>query len=124
MTEDEIGNFWELARFHAKLNVAPSYFGPTTLEVVRPPAWSYGDAPDEADEFVARMSGDDRLSTSTPAAAYEEADHQEDTALPVAGALSILCNGAGRPVALLETAEVEVGVEVVEFFRVVYRGEG
>ncbi len=124
MSDDEISNFWELARFHAKLNFAPSYFGPTTLEVVRPPAWSFGETPADADEFVARMSGGDRLSTSTPSAAYEEADHQEDTALPVTGALSILCNGAGHPVALLETEEVEVGADVVEYFRVVYRSEG
>jgi uncharacterized protein YhfF len=124
MTDDEIGNFWELARFHAKLNVAPSYFGPTTLEVVRPPAWSFGETPAEADEFVARIEDDERLSTSTPAAAYAEVGHEEDTALPVQGALSILCDGAGHPVALLETDQVEVGAEVVEYFRVVYRGEG
>ncbi len=124
MNDDEIGNFWELARFHAKLNVAPSYFGPTTLEVVRPPAWSYGETPAEADEFVARMEGDERLSTSTPAAAYDEVGHEEDTALPVPGALSILCNGAGHPIALLETDQVEIGADVVEYFRVVYRGEG
>ncbi len=124
MTDDEIDNFWELARFHAKLNVAPSYFGPTTLEVVRPPAWSFGETPAEADEFVARISGDERLSTSTPASAYAEVGHEEDTALPIAGALSILCNGAGHPVALLETEQVEVGEDVVEYFRVVYFGEG
>ncbi|MCW2832506.1 MAG: hypothetical protein JWN68_459 [Nocardioides sp.] len=124
MNDDVIGNFWELARFHAKLNVAPSYFGPTTLEVVRPPAWSYGETPAEADEFVARIKGDQRLSTSTPASAYDEVGHEEDTALPVPGALSILCNGAGHPVALLETERVEVGADVVEYFRVVYHGEG
>lgn len=123
MTDDEIGNFWELARFHAKLNVAPSYFGPTTLEVVRPPAWSFGETPADADEFVAQIAGDERISTSTPASAYDEAGHEEDTALPVPGALSILCNGAGHPVALLETDQVEVGADVVEYFRVVYRGE-
>lgn len=124
MTDDEIGNFWELARFHAKLNVAPSYFGPTTLEVVRPPAWSFGETPAEADEFVARIDGDERLSTSTPASVYDEVGHEEDTALPVPGALSILCNGSGHPIALLETEQVEIGAEVVEYFRVVYRGEG
>ena len=123
MNDDEIENFWELARFHAKLNIVPSYFGPTTLEVVRPPAWSFGETPAHADEFVARIALDERLTTSTPAAAYAESGHEEDTALPVVGALSILCNGAGHPVALLETDEVETGVEVVEHFRVVYLGE-
>ena len=43
--------------------------------------------------------------------------------IPVPGALSILCNGAGHPVALLETDQVEVGADVVEYFRVVYLGD-
>ena len=119
MTDDEIGSFWELARFHAKLNVAPAYFGPTTLEVVRPPAWSYGETPDEADEFVAGLDADERLATSTPAEEYAEVGAE----MPVAGSLSILCNGAGHPVALLEIEEVEVGADIVEHFRVIYRNE-
>ena len=35
---EELRVFWDLARFHAKLNAAPTYFGPTTLESVPPPA--------------------------------------------------------------------------------------
>lgn len=119
MTDDEIGIFWELARFHAKLNVAPAYFGPTTLEVVRPPAWSFGDTPEEADEFVSGLDSDDRLLTSTPATEYDD----EGAQMPVAGSLSILCNGAGHPVALLEIEEVEIGADIVERFRVVYRAD-
>ena len=41
------------ARFHAKLNVAPTYFGPTTLEVVPPPAWSFGANEEQADALLA-----------------------------------------------------------------------
>ncbi|EON23882.1 MULTISPECIES: ASCH domain-containing protein [Nocardioides] len=119
MTDDEIATFWELARFHAKLNVAPAYFGPTTLEVVRPPAWSFGETPEEADEFVAGLDSDDRLETSTPASEFAD----EAVERPVAGALSILCNGAGHPVALLEIEEVEIGDDIVERFRVIYRAE-
>ena len=123
-TDDEIAAFWDLARFHAKLNAAPSYFGPTTLEVVRPPAWSFGETPADADEFIARLDAGEEVTTSTPSSAYSESGHEQDTALPVEGALSILCDGSGHPVALLETARVEVGSDVVEHFRVVYRGEG
>lgn len=119
MTDDEIGNFWELARFHAKLNMAPSYFGPTTLEVVRPPAWSYGETPEEADEFVARLDAGGRLATATAAGAFDV----EDADMPVAGSLSILCDGAGHPVALLEIEEVEVGTDIIEHFRMIYRAE-
>ena len=119
MTDDEIGTFWELARFHAKLNVAPAYFGPTTLEVVRPPDWSFGETPDEADAFVAGLDSDVPLKTSTPAEEYAH----EGADMPVAGSLSILCNGGGHPVALLEIEEVEIGAEIVEHFRVIYRAD-
>jgi uncharacterized protein YhfF len=119
MTDDEIGTFWELARFHAKLNVAPAYFGPTTLEVVRPPAWSFGDTPEDADEFVAGLDDGGPLQTSTPAGEYAA----EGADMPVAGSLSILCNGVGHPVALLEIEEVEIGADIVEYFRVIYRAD-
>ena len=45
----EVETFWELARAHAHLNVAPGYFGPTALESVPPPAWSFGSTPEQAD---------------------------------------------------------------------------
>ena len=41
----EVRAFWDVARMHANLNAAPSYFGPTPLESVPPPAWSYGATP-------------------------------------------------------------------------------
>ena len=56
---EELRVFWELARYHAKLNAAPTYFGPTTLESVPPPAWAYGDSAAESDAFVARVLADD-----------------------------------------------------------------
>ena len=116
----EVRAFWELARFHAKLNVAPGYFGPTTLEVVVPPAWSYGASAEEADRFVASVLAGDVDSTEAPVADYDEAE----APLPTAGALSVLCDGAGKPAALLETTAVDVlDGTVVERFRVVYRAE-
>ena len=71
--DDEIGNGWELARVHAQLNVAPAYVGPTTLEGVRPPAWSCGGTPEEADEFVARVESGDRRESSAPGAVGRQA---------------------------------------------------
>ena len=114
----EIQAFWDLARFHARLNVAPGYFGPTTLEVVPPPSWSYGDTGAEADRFAAAVRAGEVTSTEATAADYADED------LPGVGSLSILCDGYGKPAALLETATVETGDEVVvEHFRVVYRAE-
>ena len=112
---EELRVFWELARFHAKLNAAPSYFGPTTLESVPPPAWAYGDSAQESDAFVEQVLADERGETTADAA-----DYLGD--LPQVGVLSILCDGSGVPRALVEVSDVRTtGDEVVEAFRVVYR---
>ena len=112
---EELRTFWDLARFHAKLNAAPSYFGPTTLESVPPPAWAYGETAEESDAFVAQVLADDRGETTAAAA-----DYGDD--LPESGVLSILCDGSGLPRALVEVTEVRVADDqVVEAFKVVYR---
>jgi uncharacterized protein YhfF len=113
----EVRAFWDVARMHAKLNAAPSYFGPTPLEAVPPPAWSYGGTPAEADEFVAGVLADEEGATTARVADYAGT-------LPEEGVLSILCDGEGRPRALVEVTAVEVsGDEVRERFRVVHRAD-
>jgi hypothetical protein len=112
---EELRVFWDLARFHAKLNAAPTYFGPTTLESVPPPAWAYGDSSTESDDFVAQALSDGRGETTAALADYAGE-------LPETGVLSILCDGAGTPRALVEVTDVDVsGDQVVEAFKVVYR---
>jgi uncharacterized protein YhfF len=112
---EELRVFWDLARFHAKLNAAPTYFGPTTLESVPPPAWAYGDSPEESDAFLAQVLADEQGVTTAAAADY-------GGELPEVGVLSILCDGSGVPRALVEITEVAVtGDDVVEAFRVVYQ---
>ena len=112
---EELRVFWDLARFHAKLNAAPTYFGPTTLESVPPPAWAYGDSAQESDAFVAQVLADEAGSTTAPGA-----DYAGD--LPEPGTLSILCVGSGKPRALVEVSDVAVdGDQVVESFRIVYQ---
>ena len=112
---EELRVFWELARFHAKLNAAPTYFGPTALESVPPPAWAYGDSVAESDAFVEQVLADDKGETSAAAADYGDE-------LPEVGVLSILCDGSGKPRALLEVSGVVVERDaVVESFKVVYQ---
>jgi uncharacterized protein YhfF len=112
---EELRVFWDLARFHAKLNAAPTYFGPTTLESVPPPAWAYGDSVAESDAFVERVVTDERGSTTASVDDYAGE-------LPLPGVLSILCDGSGVPRALVEVTDVAVtGDDVVESFQVVYR---
>lgn len=112
---EELRVFWELARFHAKLNAAPTYFGPTTLESVPPPAWAYGESAGESDEFVARVLADGQGETTATSEDYAGE-------LPEAGVLSVLCDGSGVPRALVEVTGVTVsGDDVVESFKVVYQ---
>ncbi|GAA5119633.1 hypothetical protein GCM10023339_33710 [Alloalcanivorax gelatiniphagus] len=112
---EELRVFWELARYHAKLNAAPTYFGPTTLESVPPPAWAYGEVAAESDAFVAQVLADEEGRTTAPVV-----DYAGD--LPETGVLSILCDGSGMPRALVEVTAVTVeGDDVVESFKVVYR---
>ena len=112
---EELRVFWELARYHAKLNAAPTYFGPTTLESVPPPAWAYGESAGESDAFVARVLADEQGETTATAEEYAGE-------LPETGVLSILCDGSGVPRALVEVTGVTVtGEDVVESFKVVYQ---
>jgi uncharacterized protein YhfF len=96
--------FWELARFHARLNSAPTYFGPTTLEVVPPPAWAFGDSTVEADELLRLVLDGTKTATASALWDYEV----EGEALPEVGSLSILLDGRGHPRALITTTDVEV----------------
>jgi hypothetical protein len=113
----EVETFWNLARFHAKLNPVPGYFGPTALESVQPPAWSLGDTPDQADEALAGLLDGSRTSNSAPVADYEHTGQP----LPEVGALGIVLDGAGHPRALVVTTDVRViEGEVVEQLAVVY----
>jgi len=112
---EELRVFWDLARYHAKLNAAPTYFGPTTLESVPPPAWAYGDSVEESDAFVEQVLADEAGSTTAPGEDYAGE-------LPASGTLSILCDGSGVPRALVEVSDVTtVGADVVESFKVVYQ---
>jgi uncharacterized protein YhfF len=104
MSQPEVETFWQLARFHAKLNSAPSYFGPTTLEVVPPPAWSFGSTPEQADELLTLVLRGTKTATAGALWDFEA----EDEPLPEVGTLSILLDGAGHPHALIEATDVRV----------------
>lgn len=97
----EIESFWNLARFHAKLNTMPSYFGPTPLESLPPPDWSFGDDDGLADLLA---EGGATLTGSLT-------DYGDE--LPAYGALGIVCDTAGRPRALVATTAVDVTDEQV-----------
>lgn len=101
--QTEVDNFWEVARAHAGLNVAPGYFGPTTLESVPPPAWSFGGSPAQADELLALV-----LAGTKTATASSRADYADESELPQPGGLAIVLDGAGHPGALIAITAVDV----------------
>ena len=101
----EVDTFWSIGRERANLNVAPGYFGPTALESVPPPSWSFGSSPEQADELLALvLSG---AKTATASALWEYGEEE----IPTEGSLGIVLDGAGHPRALLVTT----GVRVVPF---------
>ncbi|GGB74105.1 hypothetical protein N798_05670 [Knoellia flava TL1] len=102
--DDQVTTFWELARVHAKLNVSSPYFGPTPLDSVPPPAWSFGADEQQADELLALVLAGTKTATASALWDYE-ADNEP---VPEKGALSIVLDGSGRPRALLETTDVDL----------------
>jgi uncharacterized protein YhfF len=107
-----IDTFWNLARFHAKLNTMPSYFGPTPLESVPPPAWGFDDA--------AQL--DELLGAGTTTLAGDRDEYGEE--LPEVGTLGIVCDDRGQPRALVVTRLVDVtGERVTEHLEVVWQPE-
>lgn len=107
-----IAAFWNLARFQAKLNVMPTYFGPTPLESVPPPSWSFGE-----DEGLDGLLAERSATLTGPRADYGDE-------LPAYGALGIVCDVSGRPRALVSTTAVDVtDTEVSEELTVVWTPE-
>ncbi|WP_404380931.1 ASCH domain-containing protein [Knoellia locipacati] len=102
--DDRVATFWELARVHAKLNVSSPYFGPTPLDSVPPPAWSFGASESQADELLDLVLAGTKTATASALWDYEA----DDEKVPEKGELSIVLDGSGMPRALIETTDVEV----------------
>lgn len=104
MEDAAVETFWNLARFHANVNAAPSYFGPTTLEVITPPAWAFGVSTEQADTLLGLVLAGTKTATSSALWDYED----QDETLPQVGSLSILLDGSRHPHALIATTAVRV----------------
>ena len=116
--EADIAAFWSEARTRARFDWIGAYGGPTILGSLRPPAWSFGATPEEADAFLTRVLDErEEVVTTSSLADYDA----EAAPLPERGAVSIVLDGAGHPRALIATAEVVVGDDQVsETFRLLY----
>jgi uncharacterized protein YhfF len=92
---DEVDAFWKRCR--TALHLDP------TAPV--PPAWSFGDAVELADELIELVVHGDKRATAGAVREYEAAGEP----IPCVGDLSIATDGAMRPRALLEVTDVRVG---------------
>ena len=104
MDESEVESYWVRARSQARLTALPGYLPQNTIEMVPPPAWSFGGTPEQADELLALVLDGHKTATASALRDYDA----EQGALPAAGALGVVLDGAGHPRALIETTEVTV----------------
>lgn len=108
MDEGEIERYWTIARSQARITSMPGYFGPTTLEMLAPSAWSFGATPEQADELLALVLDGTKTATAGALADYQPDGDSAAEPLPEPGTLSILLDGAGHPRALIEATHVAV----------------
>lgn len=94
--------FWERARFRAKVARLPEVTGPGVAGSLVPQAWSFGDSPALADELVGLVLQGRKTATSAALVEYEATGEP----VPRRGDLSIVLDGEGRPAALVRTTAV------------------
>lgn len=104
MNDEAIETFWRLARRTARIGTLPGYFGPSTLEVVTPPAWSFGADPEQADRLLQLVLDGTKTATASARDDYDPGDEP----LPQPGTMGIVLDGRGRPRALVTVTQVEV----------------
>ncbi len=101
---ERIRAFWEVARLHTRQGHVPVYMGEDWPDNVPPPAWSFGDSPELADELLALVLVGSKTGTAALAWEYRQAGES----IPAKGDLSIILDGRGRPAALIRTRSVTV----------------
>lgn len=103
-SDDALELFWAEARKVAGLTRLAAVIGVGATESLTPPAWSFGDSAEMADELLGLVLA--ATKTATSSARWEwEADGEP---LPEPGDLAIVCDGAGEPRALVRTVAVDV----------------
>lgn len=99
----ELEAFWLHAATKAKVQPVPGVLGQNVPSSLRPPAFSLGDGtPASADRLAQLIVSGAKRATSSYGPSYAA----EGVAYPEVGDLSILLDGASRPVALLRNSEV------------------
>lgn len=115
-TQTELEAFWTRARNVAGIAPLEAVLGQDDAASLRPPAFAFGDGPEMSDRLAKLVLDGKKSATSAWLASYEA----EGIDIPEVGDLSIMCDGADRPLALLRTADVrkipfaDVGPEIAQ----------
>lgn len=115
-TEAELEAFWTRARNVAGIAPLEAVLGQDDAASLRPPAFAFGDSPETSDRLAKLVLDGEKSATSAWLASYEA----EGIDIPEVGDLSIMCDGADRPLALLRTTDVRkipfayVGPEIAQ----------
>ena len=115
-TQTELEAFWTRARNVAGIAPLEAVLGQDDAASLRPPAFAFGDSPETSDRLAKLVLDGEKSATSAWLASYEA----EGIDIPEVGDLSIMCDGADRPLALLRTTDVrkipfaDVGPEIAQ----------
>lgn len=101
--DEHVRIFWERARPHVVKGAVPTYFGPTPLEALTPPSWSFGASPEQAHELLGLVLAGTKTATASALWDYET----EGEPVPAVGNLSIVLDGDANPRAVIQTTAVE-----------------
>ncbi|WP_246012182.1 ASCH domain-containing protein [Myceligenerans xiligouense] len=98
-----VQSFWEAMRPYAGMAKTGVVTGVLASETVPPPAWSFGDKKELADELLELVLEGTKTATSSLAWEFEDSGEP----VPQVGELSILLDGERQPRALIRTTSVE-----------------
>ena len=119
-----VNEFWAEAADQIEAHSDSAIFGEQTEAGLFPPAFQFSDNRAEATRIAQEVVNGTRTSFSTPLHDFTD----QGLALPALGDMSIVCDGNGKPVALISDTDVQTEVKgtnpghkvVVETFTVLF----
>lgn len=120
-----VNEFWAQASDKINVHSDSALFGEQSEAGLFPPAFQFSDNRAEATLMAHEVLNGSRTSFSTPLHDFTD----QGLALPALGDLSIICDGDGKPVALISDTDVQTEAKgsnpnhkvVVETFTVLFR---
>ncbi|MGO3795508.1 MAG: ASCH domain-containing protein [Pauljensenia sp.] len=119
--EQAVELFWQEASKATGLTRLDVVIGSNPEALIQPPAWQFGTTAQQATELVDLVLSGAKTATASVLSEYTE----QDEPLPEIGELGIICDGAGRPRALVRTdAVATIPFDEVDELHATAEGEG